>query len=288
MEKKIKRNEFSIDAGKMDIIEGKAKANLDKGQLKFFINEGKLTMQWKNITKNIFTEPIIINPGDWSWKKIGTSKGRVYMMQNNSNPEKKYLYYMQFPLSMDNNINTIISNIINSGNLNIDEVDHNKDYNDNVPMSIDEVNKNEDKKEILDNNLNLNNNNNNKNQSDFDFIKNFTASFQKSIPKYPKLVKLLTRDNIEKLFSNLNESEKQELIKLLPENQQNITEFKNNISSPQFQQSLQTLNHALNSENLQSIIQSFNLDLNIAQKYSNGVEAFIRCILKKFPPKEKK
>ena len=210
------------------------------------------------------------------------------MMQNNSNPEKKYLYYMQFPLSMDNNINTIISNIINSGNLNIDEVDHNKDYNDNVPMSIDEVNKNEDKKEILDNNLNLNNNNNNKNQSDFDFIKNFTASFQKSIPKYPKLDKLLTRDNIEKLFSNLNESEKQDLIKLLPENQQNITEFKNNISSTQFKQSLQTFNHALNSENLQSIIQSFNLDLNIAQKYSNGVEAFIRCILKKFPPKEKK
>lgn len=87
-------------------------------------------------------------------------------------------------------------------------------------------------------------------------------------------------------MEKLNEKEKEELIKLLPENQQNIQGLHDNISSPQFQQGLDALTSALNSENLQAIIQSFQLDINEAQKYSNGVEAFIKCIVKQFSPKK--
>ena len=278
-------NEFSIKAGEMKIEDNKAKANPDKGEIKFFFKEGLLFFQWKNITKNIEKEPLVITPGEWIWKKIGTSKGRVYMLQGTTYEEEKYIFYMQYPISSDVRNFNIINNILKTGNLIIDDKE-----NSNEENKINNNNLNNNNTQIQNNNV-LNNNvsNNNQkdiNQSNLDFIKSFTAALQQIQKKYPTLNKILTRVNIVNLLSKLNEKEKEELIKLLPENQQNIQGLHDNISSPQFQQGLDALTSALNSENLQAIIQSFQLDINEAQKYANGVEAFIKCIVKQFSPKK--
>ena len=278
-------NEFSIKAGEMKIEDNKAKANPDKGEIKFFFKEGLLFFQWKNITKNIEKEPLVITPGEWIWKKIGTSKGRVYMLQGTTYEEEKYIFYMQYPISSDVRNFNIINNILKTGNLIIDDKE-----NSNEENKINNNNLNNNNTQIQNNNV-LNNNvsNNNQkdiNQSNLDFIKSFTAALQQIQKKYPTLNKILTRVNIVNLLSKLNEKEKEELIKLLPENQQNIQGLHDNISSPQFQQGLDALTSALNSENLQAIIQSFQLDINEAQKYANGVEAFIKCIIKQFSPKK--
>ena len=277
-------NEFSIKAGEMKIEDNKAKANPDKGEIKFFFKEGLLFFQWKNITKNIEKEPLVITPGEWIWKKIGTSKGRVYMLQGTTYEEEKYIFYMQYPISSDVRNFNIINNILKTGNLIIDDKE-----NSNEENKINNNNSNNNNTQIQNNVLNNNVSNNNQkniNQSNLDFIKSFTAALQQIQKKYPTLNKILTRVNIVNLLSKLNEKEKEELIKLLPENQQNIQGLHDNISSPQFQQGLDALTSALNSENLQAIIQSFQLDLNEAQKYSNGVEAFIKCIVKQFSPKK--
>ena len=278
-------NEFSIKAGEMKIEDNKAKANPDKGEIKFFFKEGLLFFQWKNITKNIEKEPLVITPGEWIWKKIGTSKGRVYMLQGTTYEEEKYIFYMQYPISSDVRNFNIINNILKTGNLIIDDKE-----NSNEENKINNNNLNNNNTQIQNNNV-LNNNvsNNNQkdiNQSNLDFIKSFTAALQQIQKKYPTLNKILTRVNIVNLLSKINEKEKEELIKLLPENQQNIQGLHDNISSPQFQQGLDALTSALNSENLQAIIQSFQLDINEAQKYANGVEAFIKCIVKQFSPKK--
>ena len=44
----------------------------------------------------------------------------------------------------------------------------------------------------------------------------------------------------------------------------------------------------MKSENLQAIISSFGLDINEAQKYGDGVEAFVKSIIAKYSPKEDK
>ena len=278
-------NEFSIKAGEMKIEDNKAKANPDKGEIKFFFKEGLLFFQWKNITKNIEKEPLVITPGEWIWKKIGTSKGRVYMLQGTTYEEEKYIFYMQYPISSDVRNFNIINNILKTGNLIIDDKENSNEENKINNNNLNNNNTQIQNNNVLNNNVS-NNNQKNINQSNLDFIKSFTAALQQIQKKYPTLNKILTRVNIVNLLSKLNEKEKEELIKLLPENQQNIQGLHDNISSPQFQQGLDALTSALNSENLQAIIQSFQLDLNEAQKYSNGVEAFIKCIVKQFSPKK--
>ena len=278
-------NEFSIKAGEMKIEDNKAKANPDKGEIKFFFKEGLLFFQWKNITKNIEKEPLVITPGEWIWKKIGTSKGRVYMLQGTTYEEEKYIFYMQYPISSDVRNFNIINNILKTGNLIIDDKENSNEENKINNNNLNNNNTQIQNNNVLNNNVS-NSNQKNINQSNLDFIKSFTAALQQIQKKYPTLNKILTRVNIVNLLSKLNEKEKEELIKLLPENQQNIQGLHDNISSPQFQQGLDALTSALNSENLQAIIQSFQLDLNEAQKYSNGVEAFIKCIVKQFSPKK--
>ena len=278
-------NEFSIKAGEMKIEDNKAKANPDKGEIKFFFKEGLLFFQWKNITKNIEKEPLVITPGEWIWKKIGTSKGRVYMLQGTTYEEEKYIFYMQYPISSDVRNFNIINNILKTGNLIIDDKENSNEENKINNNNLNNNNTQIQNNNVLNNNVS-NNNQKNINQSNLDFIKSFTAALQQIQKKYPTLNKILTRVNIVNLLSKLNEKEKEELIKLLPENQQNIQGLHDNISSPQFQQGLDALTSALNSENLQAIIQSFQLDINEAQKYANGVEAFIKCIVKQFSPKK--
>ena len=278
-------NEFSIKAGEMKIEDNKAKANPDKGEIKFFFKEGLLFFQWKNITKNIEKEPLVITPGEWIWKKIGTSKGRVYMLQGTTYEEEKYIFYMQYPISSDVRNFNIINNILKTGNLIIDDKENSNEENKINNNNLNNNNTQTQNNNVLNNNVS-NNNQKDINQSNLDFIKSFTAALQQIQKKYPTLNKILTRVNIVNLLSKLNEKEKEELIKLLPENQQNIQGLHDNISSPQFQQGLDALSSALNSENLQAVIQSFGLDLNEAQKYGNGVEAFIKCIIKQFSPKK--
>ena len=55
------KKEFKFNAGEMKIIDGKAKANLDKGEIRIYFNpEIELTcFEWKNLTKNTITEPIM-------------------------------------------------------------------------------------------------------------------------------------------------------------------------------------------------------------------------------------
>ena len=287
------KEEFKINVGEMNIIDKKAKANPDKGEIRFYLNEGLLFFEWKNLTKNITKEPLVITPGDWIWKKIGTSKGRVYMLQNTLYPEEeKFLFYMQFPISLDEKNSNIINNILKTGTLIFDNKEisnENKEQNknnNNQNLNNNLSNNNTTLQNNISNqNTNQQNNQNNIN-SNLDFIKNFTEAFRQAQKKYPKLGKILTRENIINLLSKLNENEKNELIKKLPEKQQSIQGFHDNISSPQFQQGLDALTSALNSENLQAIIQSFQLDINEAQKYANGVEAFIKCIVKQFSPKK--
>ena len=176
---------------------------------------------------------------------------------------------MQFNKNLDEQINKKAEKIISSGEIEND----NKKEEQNVPMNIDEINNN-------------NNNVNNNNQNNMDFISRFTQTIKLLTQKYPKLSDILTRERIINVYNSLNEEKKQDLIKLLPANQQNTQGFHNNINSPQFLQALGQLESALNSENLQAIIQSFKLDLNVVQKYSNGVEAFIRGIIEKYKKKD--
>ena len=82
--------------------------------------------------------------------------------------------------------------------------------------------------------------------------------------------------------------QKKRLIDLLPENQRSVQGFYDNINSPQFRQGLDSLTYALESENLPAIINSFQLNMNEAQKYGDGVEAFIKCIIDKYSNKEDK
>ena len=296
------KEEFTIKAGEMNIIDNKAKANPDKGEIRFYLNEGLLFFEWKNLTKNITKEPLVITPGDWIWKKIGTSKGRVYMLQNTLYPdEERFLFYMQFPISLEEKNSNIINNLLKTGTLIFDDKnisnDNKKQNNNNQNTNNTNLNNNltnnttEEQNKISNQNSNTTTqqqNNQNNINSNLDFIKSFTEAFRQVQKKYPTLGKILTRENIVNLFSKLNEDEKNELIKNLPEKQQSIQGFHENISSPQFQQGLDALSSALNSENLQAVIQSFGLDLNEAQKYGNGVEAFIKCIIKKFSKEDEK
>ena len=106
--------------------------------------------------------------------------------------------------------------------------------------------------------------------------------FQK---KFPELNKILTISNVKELLNNLEKNDIERLIDLLPENQKNMQGLHENIASPQFVQGLDSLTEALNSENLPAIISSFGLDMEEAGKYANGVEAFVKCIIKKYTKK---
>lgn len=149
------------------------------------------------------------------------------------------------------------------------EVDNKEE---NVPMSNAEV-------------VNQDNKANNTNQQPGqmnDFIKNFAESIKKFQKKFPELKHILTISNVKSLISSLDKSDLDRLIALLPENQKTSQGLHDNISSPQFLQGLDSLTYALNSENLPAIISSFGLDMEEANKYANGVEAFIKCIIKKY------
>ena len=265
--------DYCFPAGEMTVKEKKVHANPDRGILRFYINKDTqlLSMKWENLEKKSSNEEIIITAGDWIYKKISTQKGCPFFIQNSNYPDDKYFYYFQ--TKNKENIEKIeknLENIFQSGELpqNLEE----KNDSNPVPMSVEETLKNTQ-------------NNNQANQ----FFQNFSEVLKKiSEQKRISLNDILKRETISKFFETLDEETKQKLINLLPENQRSEKGFYDNINSAQFRQGLGSLTYALDSENLPAVISSFGLDQKEAQKYFDGVEAFVKCIIAKYEKKEEK
>ena len=271
------KNEFYFPAGEMEITDKKVHANPDKGVLRFFIsNETQLlSLKWENLDKKTSKDEIVITPGDYMYKKVSTKKGTPFFIVNSSYPDDKYFYYYQ--TNNKENIEKIekkIMDILSKGELPVDESDKSK----TVPMSIEELSNNKNNAQNSTPGQGINPN----------FMKNFADILKKIQQKYPSLGKILTTEKITKLFETLDDETKKKLIDLLPEKQKTTQGFYDNINSPQFKQGLGSLTVALESENLPAIISSFGLDINVAQKYGDGVEAFVRSIIAKYSPKEDK
>ena len=270
---------FYFPAGEMIIKDKKVHANPDRGVLRFFIsNETQLlSLKWENIEKKTSQDEIIITPGDYTFKKVSTKKGSPFFIVNSSYPDDKYFYYFQ--TNKKENIEKIektIIEILEKGELPKVEEEKSKPVS-----SIEELAKNkENNKGTTQSQASQ--------QLNANFIQSFADIIKKLQPKHIPLGKILTSERIRKLFETLDDETKKRLINLLPEKQRSVQGFYDNINSPQFKQGLGSLTAALQSENLSAIISSFGLDINVAQKYGNGVEAFIKCIIEKFSPKGEK
>ena len=271
MESSKKSCDFYFPAGQMVQKDKKLHANPERGVLKFFISNDTqmLSLKWDNIEKKTSTDEIIITPGDYIYKKLTSSKGSPFSIENSSYSDDKYYFYYQTKNKekIEKYEKTIIE-ILEKGQLPNEESEKN---DKTVPMSIEEVNNNKDNKGTNQNQFNA----------------NIFSEILKSIKKQPHLGKILTTEKIKKLFQELDEETKKRLIQLLPENQRTEQGFYDNINSPQFKHGLVSFSAALDPENLPAVISSFGLDNNVAQKYY-GIEAFIRAIIAKYPPKEDK
>jgi hypothetical protein len=174
----IKQKEFTFQAGEMLIENGKAKANPDSGIIRFYIGRDQmLFFEWKNITKNLSSEPLVILGGEWVWKKIQTQKGRLFMLQSVSYPEEKFLYYMQYPNKSEDQMNeNLVNNILKTGTLELNE----DKPQENEEMSVEGIVKAEKEKVEAVNtntgNINQVNPSPNNNAGSSDFIKNFANS----------------------------------------------------------------------------------------------------------------
>lgn len=54
--------------------------------------------RWKNLENNENTDTINIFADEWEWKKLPTSKGRLYSLKNiknNSHEDNEFLFWMQ-------------------------------------------------------------------------------------------------------------------------------------------------------------------------------------------------
>lgn len=201
--RKVKAKEYKILAGEMKIVEGKVKPNADKGEIRFYVNRDQLlNFEWRNLDKNITTEALVIFENEWEWKKVQTMKGRVYILQNKSFAEDKFYFWMQYPNKAEDEVNeNIISNILSTGILEIDETLK----GDKNHSGVESIMKNEEKNES--NNVNSGNNR----AGNMDFIKNL-ANAMKNVEKvkYPTLGKILTNSNMNKV---LDEKSIENLIK---------------------------------------------------------------------------
>ena len=268
-------SEYYFAAGEMTIKEKKVHANPDRGVLRFYMDKVTqlLSMKWENITKNTSNEEIIITAGDWLFKKISTSKGCPFYIQNTSYPDDKYFFYFQ--TKNKENIEKIEKNleeIFKTGQLPGWGV-CTKEEKNMAPMSINE----------------MQNNQNNNAQQGISVFKTLSETLKKMMEKnHPSLSDILNREKLTQFFDSLDEETKNRLIQLLPENQRSVQGFYDNINSAQFRQGLGSLTYALESENLSAIITSFKLDMKDAKNSLNGVEAFVKCIIAKYEKKEDK
>ena len=263
--------DFYFSAGEMTIKDKKVQANKDHGVLRFYMNSETqlLSMKWENLDKKASNEEIIITPGDWIYKKISTAKGCPFCIQNTSYPDDQYFFYFQTKNKENiEKIEKTLEDILKTGELPKKESTEEKS---NVPMSIEEMQKSQ------------------QNATANQFFKNISDVLKKiSETKRISLNDILKREKIAKFFETLDEDTKKRLIDLLPENQRSEKGFYDNINSAQFRQGLRSLTYALDSENLPAVISSFGLDMNEAQKYLDGVEAFVKSIVAKYEKKEDK
>ena len=272
--------EFCFQAGEMTVKDKKVHANPDRGALRFFINNETtlLSMKWENLDKKTSSEEIIITAGDWAFKKVSTKKGSPFFIQSVAYPDEKYFYYFQ--TNKKDNIEKLEKKIIDI--LSKGELPQGEDKKETkpVPMSVEELAENKDNKPANTTPATA------APQITPNFLRSFQDILKKVQEKYPSLGKILTTEKVTKLFDSLDEETQKKLIELLPEHQRTKQGFYDNINSAQFKQGLGSLTYALNSENLPAIISSFGLDNNVAQKYGNGVEAFVKSIVAKYTPKE--
>jgi hypothetical protein len=209
-----KPKEFRLLVGEMIVEDGKAKPNPDKGELRFTTREGMLFFEWRNLDKKIDREPLIIFPGEWDWIRLGSQKGRVFMLQNTTFPEDKSIFWMQYPKKEEDDMNAIIiGNILKTGALIIDESVGGDEYqyqDENANYNVSGV---EDmmRSEQRNPNTNTNTNNNiqsNSSNSNSDFIKNFASGLKNvgggAKAKYPELGKILTSSNVLKAVDDNN------------------------------------------------------------------------------------
>ena len=268
-------SEYYFAAGEMTIKEKKVHANPDRGVLRFYMDKVTqlLSMKWENITKNTSNEEIIITAGDWLFKKISTSKGCPFYIQNTSYPDDKYFFYFQTKNKESiEKIEKNLEEIFKTGQLPGWGV-CTKEEKNMAPMSIDE----------------MQNNQNNNAQQGISVFKTLSETLKKMMEKnHPSLSDILNREKLTQFFDSLDEETKNRLIQLLPENQRSVQGFYDNINSAQFRQGLGSLTYALESENLSAIITSFKLDMKDAKNSLNGVEAFVKCIIAKYEKKEDK
>lgn len=174
--------EYKIRVGEMPVVSGKVKPNKDKGELRFFYNpDNMLCLQWVNIENDSFNEPLVIFGGEWEWLRQETSKGRVYVLQSKTFPEEKYFFWMQYPNISDDSLNEkIINNILESGNLEVED-----EKNEKEQTSVDIIMKNEENSSGSHQNKSNNKNNSN-------FIKNLAQSLNKNSRKFDKLFRKIS------------------------------------------------------------------------------------------------
>lgn len=100
----------------------------------------------------------------------------------------------------------------------------------------------------------------------------------------PSLGQILTPEYLRTIAQNKEISA--ELLKLLPENQQNEGFFRENLLSPQFQQALESLDSALMSSEGKSVLQSIHmLDESIFSNATDPIDALLKFLAKNFPKK---
>lgn len=202
--------EYKIRAGEMQVVGEKVKPNPDKGEIRFFINrEELLNFEWRNLDKKSSIEPLVIFEGEWEWKKISTGKGRVYVLQNKTFIDDQLFFWMQYPNTAEDKMNeTIITNILNTGKLEIDETTEGEVSLEGIESIL--------KKEGEGINNNLQNNQINQggnpklDSQNLKFIQNLANSMKMEKEKFPPLGKILTKINVIKV---LDENNIQELIK---------------------------------------------------------------------------
>ena len=175
---KITPKEFIASAGEMNIVGGKIKPNPAKGQIRFFINRDDiLCFEWINLESKISNEPLAIFEEEWEWKKIETVKGRVYVLQNIAFPDTQNFFWLQYPNKGEDSLNeSIISNILKTGKLEIED----SEQGDDVDMTVENLVKEEELSHSASTQVNTRQNKSGIGSSanNGDFIKNFTSALR--------------------------------------------------------------------------------------------------------------
>ena len=144
MERITDENIFSFKCGEMNVENGKVKPNSAQGYIKIYLNpDNLLVWEWYNASdESQSSEPFVIFPNDCEWKRIKTSKGRVYQLISQQF-ETSYYYWLQEPeLEKDEELETKIKQILQTGSLSGKQKEQDLSLKEE---SIPEVSKNDNK-----------------------------------------------------------------------------------------------------------------------------------------------